>query len=383
MKAFKIIFVFLIIIFLSNAPAYAETSELKIYAESIEELKQKAAEYIFSQLDENETEFSFSTDSKALNDYTYEQLLREPTPFEAQLIDSYLETSGKDYNALILRQYTISKTVWNNAINKTKPIKLLITYKVTWGETTAQKSEVKRFASEKVKELIGEEDGNYARIKALHSFIVNTYQYDLCENEKIHEPYYLIQNKKGVCSAYAGLLHEMLLAAGYEARIVLNAATAKSASGEEISHAWNLVKINGSWYHIDSTWDDPVTPYNINSPNLNYFLKSDSVMAKDHSWNRTLYPEAPADYKASLNDSFHVPAILPIFNHTTTADNMQKFKPTEKGFAFWTLSHLAIGNLTSLVFSSFSDIGFWVYLIGVLAFLYLIYAIASVTRKRK
>jgi transglutaminase-like putative cysteine protease len=385
LKALKKILMisFIIITYVSSVPVYAEENELKIEAESLEELKQKAEDYVFLKLDENATEFSFVTESKVLNSYTYEQLLKEPTPFEAQMIDSYFKTSGKDYNALILRQYTISKTVWNNAINQSKPIKLLIYFKIVWGETRTEKTEVKRFADEKVRELIKEEYGNYERILALHRFMVNTYQYDMSQSEKIHEPYYLIQNKKGVCSAYSGLLHELLLAAGYESRIVLNSATAKSASGEEISHAWNLVKINDSWYHIDATWDDPVTPYHINSPNLNYFLKSDSLMAKDHSWSRTLYPEAPNDYKASLMDSFHIPAILPTFKNTTVADNKQKFKPTEKSFAFWSLSSLAIKNLASPIFTSFSDIGFWVYLIGILAFLYLIYAIATITRRRK
>jgi hypothetical protein len=369
--------------FAGSMPVYAGENELEIEAQTMAELRQKAEDYVFLKLDQNTADFSISTDSKVLKGYTYEELLKTPTPFEAQLIDQYLKTSGKDYNALLLRQYTISKTVWSNAIDKSVHIKLLIHYNIVWGENETQKNEVKRFAREKVKELINEEDGNYTRIKALHSFMVNAFQYDLSENEKIHEPYYLIQNNKGVCSAYAGLLYELLLAAGYEARIVLNGATAKNPSGEDISHAWNLVKINGCWYHIDATWDDPVTPYNINSPNLNYFLKSDGVMAKDHSWNKNVYPEAPEDYKATLSDSFNVPQILPIFKNTSTKESLQQFKPTEKSFAVWTIGTLAIKNLTSPIFDSFSDIGFWVYLTGILAFLYLIYAIASITRRRK
>ena len=24
------------------------------------------------------------------------------------------------------------------------------------------------------------------------------------------------------------------------------------------AHAWNIVKVDGQWYHLDTTWNDPV-----------------------------------------------------------------------------------------------------------------------------
>ena len=60
-------------------------------------------------------------------------------------------------------------------------------------------------------------------------------------------------------------------------------------------HAWNKVKVDGSWYNIDLTWDDPVSSRPILS--YDYFLVSDAVMKKDHSWaDYGVWPAAPSGY---------------------------------------------------------------------------------------
>ena len=51
-------------------------------------------------------------------------------------------------------------------------------------------------------------------------------------------------------------------------------------------HAWNLVQLEGIWYHIDCAWDaDASDPHA-------YFLCSDSDMAPTHKWDCTAYPAA-------------------------------------------------------------------------------------------
>ena len=50
-------------------------------------------------------------------------------------------------------------------------------------------------------------------------------------------------------------------------------------------HAWNLVQIDGAWYHVDATWDDP-TPDRAGYIRYNYFLKGDDYMRRNQhsSW---------------------------------------------------------------------------------------------------
>ena len=57
-------------------------------------------------------------------------------------------------------------------------------------------------------------------------------------------------------------------------------------------HAWNQVKVDGKWYNIDVTWDDPIyywggtlTPILV----YDYFLVSDSVIYADHIADNAMY----------------------------------------------------------------------------------------------
>ena len=58
------------------------------------------------------------------------------------------------------------------------------------------------------------------------------------------------------------------------------------ASSQNINHAWNIVKVNGKWYHVDATWDDPVWDMPGRS-NHDYFLVSFDTMNKNTLVNHT------------------------------------------------------------------------------------------------
>jgi hypothetical protein len=52
-----------------------------------------------------------------------------------------------------------------------------------------------------------------------------------------------------------------------------------------MNHIWNLVKIDGKWYHADITWDDPVRDM-WGFISRNYLLVSDDKIKQDHpSWD--------------------------------------------------------------------------------------------------
>jgi len=56
-------------------------------------------------------------------------------------------------------------------------------------------------------------------------------------------------------------------------------------------HAWNLVKVDDEWYHLDTTWNDPV-PDRGNGIRYDYFLLNDTDMRVDHAWEAVDYPKA-------------------------------------------------------------------------------------------
>ena len=80
---------------------------------------------------------------------------------------------------------------------------------------------------------------------------------------------------KQICRGYA-LAYKMLLQkAGIESICL---------SSEDMDHMWNLVRINGKWYHVDLVWDDPVYPFDQSDRDgvvlHQHFLLSDRAIKK-------------------------------------------------------------------------------------------------------
>ncbi len=56
-----------------------------------------------------------------------------------------------------------------------------------------------------------------------------------------------------VCEGYAKAFQILCRYAGLESIYAVGWSTVGNSEG---GHAWNLIKINGSWYNVDTTWDD-------------------------------------------------------------------------------------------------------------------------------
>ena len=60
-------------------------------------------------------------------------------------------------------------------------------------------------------------------------------------------------------------------------------------------HVWNAVFINNNWYHLDLTWDDPVSKDGKDYLEHNYFLIDTkqllSIEKTQHQFSTLSYPE--------------------------------------------------------------------------------------------
>ena len=132
------------------------------------------------------------------------------------------------------------------------------------------------------------------KIQAIHDYIIQNCYYDYAsiENNGIYrkkqDAVSVVNNGTAVCAGYTALTAAMARYAGIPARYI---------TSKEINHAWNHVRIDGTWYFCDTTWDDYDT--DPNSPNVyyDYFLLTDfSGIRNDHKNNwviesRTIVPE--------------------------------------------------------------------------------------------
>lgn len=157
------------------------------------------------------------------------------------------------------------------------------------------------FVDSKVSSILGEiinsSMSDDQKEKNIHDYIVKNVQYDTSYEN--YSAYDALSEGKTVCQGYALLAYKMLNDAGIETKII--SGTANNGYETE-SHAWNLVKLNGNWYHLDCTWDDPV-PDVKGRVLYDYYNLTDDQISKDHSWDHSAYPSATTIYTGSSEDT--------------------------------------------------------------------------------
>jgi len=170
---------------------------------------------------------------------------------------------------------------------------------VRYTENTEQVAKVNKKISQILKSLKVNQLSEVGKVKAIHDYVVNRIDYDRTMID--HSVYggLIAEKHTTVCQGYALLMYKMLTDAGVRAHYVTGYA------GE--AHAWNEVMIDGKWYYIDATWDDPTGGRPILSHE--YFLIGSNKLSRDHRIDAVyskLYPAEKKDYnwrKALENSS--------------------------------------------------------------------------------
>lgn len=131
-----------------------------------------------------------------------------------------------------------------------------------------------------VSELINDEMSDYSRALVLHDWLIYNANYDYTFT--YYDASGVLLHGMGVCDSYARAYLMLCTAAGLDCMYVSGTAGEAADPAEWGNHGWNLVKLNGSWYHVDCTWDDPGEGgYECHT----YFCVDDETMAADHRWN--------------------------------------------------------------------------------------------------
>lgn len=131
------------------------------------------------------------------------------------------------------------------------------------------------------------------KVELINQYIVDHAQYaynevnagvnTLSNGLDINSPYAILESGKGVCGAYSALFQMMAKESGLESKVVVGTSYSYNNWG---SHAWNIVKVNDEWYHVDTTWNDVA-----NNGNYGYLMIGATEIAKNHKWDQNLYPQ--------------------------------------------------------------------------------------------
>lgn len=148
-------------------------------------------------------------------------------------------------------------------------------------------------AQQIVARVCGQYASDYERAVALHDYIaLNTrYESRLGIAAQADATTRLLTEGVAVCDGYAHAYGLLLSIAGIDNQFVVG-------KGDGVEHIWNLVNLNGSWTHVDVTYDDP-KPDKPGRILHSYFGASDARIAANHQWKRADFP------KATVNSLYH------------------------------------------------------------------------------
>ena len=117
---------------------------------------------------------------------------------------------------------------------------------------------------------------DFDKVLYLHDYLVQNYAYDYeglsGTGKPIRDAYNFFKTGRGVCQAYMLAMIALCDEVGIPALPVVS---------DEMEHAWNLVKLDGEWYHIDVTWDDAGGEQSAVYPSFvsyDYFLLSSKAL---------------------------------------------------------------------------------------------------------
>jgi hypothetical protein len=128
------------------------------------------------------------------------------------------------------------------------------------------------------------------KIRIIHDYIIDNADYDTLKTEnkndntyKSNTAYGVLIEGYGICSGYSDTMAIFL--------DKLNVINYKISNDQ---HIWNLVYLDGSWLHLDLTWDDPISDQNITRDTY-FLITSKNLKSLDddaHYYDSTIFSEA-------------------------------------------------------------------------------------------
>jgi transglutaminase/protease-like cytokinesis protein 3 len=139
-----------------------------------------------------------------------------------------------------------------------------------------------------LKNLISDGMNNREKAYAVYKYMVNNMRYSgiTKEGDWVSGAYTALSTNKGNCYGFYS---------GSRALLQRLNITSMEVSSVEKDHYWNLVNIDGSWYHFDTTsgWGGERFLLTDNELSEYSFYNSGIDVTLTYNWDRSLYPKTP------------------------------------------------------------------------------------------
>ena len=234
--------------------------------------KQELINILYTFLNNGEDDFYFYCDYKdCINDVNY---LTDSN--EMVNLNNYIHP----YNSY--RQATVTSNSFD---------KIEVTIEKSYSDDVIKATDKK--VDEIMKEILNDNMTDREKIIAIHNYIVETTTYD---TEYIDANLEDVDNPSH--KAIGPLYYHKALCGGYTdaMALFLNKLKIPNYRISSESHIWNYVYLDNNWYHIDLTWDDPITDDGSNLVLDNFLLitteQLENYHTGYHNYDKSVYIEA-------------------------------------------------------------------------------------------
>ena len=114
--------------------------------------------------------------------------------------------------------------------------------------------------------------------KYIHDFICKNVRYDKLKKQYSHEIIGVLGHGVGVCEGIAKAVK--ILCDALQIQCIIALAENNPEKGVKYRHAWNVVRLDKKYYHLDCTFD--LSLGNPEEIRYDYFLLSDKQIFRDH-----------------------------------------------------------------------------------------------------
>ncbi len=141
------------------------------------------------------------------------------------------------------------------------------------------------------------------KLQYIHDFICENVRYDKLKKQYSHEIIGPLGQGVGVCEGIAKSVKILCDALDIWCTIAISEADPEK--GIKYRHAWNVVKVDGKFYHIDATFDNSLTAGG--DIRYDYFCLADKQIFRDHEpvvWKVPACEDADSFYYKEKKLSF-------------------------------------------------------------------------------
>ena len=164
-----------------------------------------------------------------------------------------------------------------------------MTYSYDVSECENMTSEMMQIANEMISDISVADE--FERELIIHDRMINHCDYEETVNSS--NAYGFFVEKKAVCSGYSRAAMILFNKLGINSFVITGIGI--SAIEGKVNHMWNIVEISGKPYHVDVTWDDPVSDSD-NFLSHMYFNLTDESISIDHSDFNSSYTCTEPEY---------------------------------------------------------------------------------------